>query len=263
MPWWTIEVSRYRQRWIGHIALHHPQWCVMLLVDRCLQWYWLTHIRPHAAAYSCCFRLYVLPLNVRPGSYCLLLQLQHRGELTGVCVAAVSHWVVHCLKCLSFGSIRLQSHLVEVFLEPWLTVVEWWGRWFQKEVATPEDYVVSYKSKWNEWQPTCTINASWIRLRIAASRIAAGDSNGPAICSKSVRCCVFVCRDVLWWTTAVISCLIYIKMTCFDGKDVWWSLSQDIAGILPKSQANQQVLLYDQHDCSQSSDGQNADFALF
>jgi len=52
-------------------------------------------------------------------------------------------------------------------------------------------------------------------------------------------------------------------MTCFDGKDVWWSLSQDIAGILPKSQANQQVLLYDQHDCSQSSDGQNADFALF
>jgi len=205
MPWSTTEVSCYRQRWIGHVALYIPQLCIILLVDRHLHRYGLTHIRSHAASYCCCFWIYVLFSNVHPGSYFRWLQLESRGELTGVCVAAVSHWVMHCLKRLSLGSIRLQSHLVEVFLEPWLAVVEWWGRWSRKEVGSPEDYIVSYKSKWNEWQPTCTFNSSWIRLRIAALCIAAGDSNGSAICSKSVRCWLFACRDILWWKTADIS----------------------------------------------------------
>jgi len=84
------------------------------------------------------------------------------GELTVVCVATVSHWVGHCLKQLLFGSIRLQSHLVEVYLEPWLDVVEWWGRWLWKEGGSPEEDIVSYKSKWNEWQLTCTFISSWI-----------------------------------------------------------------------------------------------------
>jgi len=227
-----------------HIALNIPQLCIILLVDRPLHQYGLTQIGLHAAAHSCGFRLYIHGLNVRPGSDFRWVQLQHRGELTGVCIAAVSHRVAHCLKRLSFGSIRLHSHLVEVFLEPSLAVVEWWGRWSRKEVGSPEEYIVSYKSKWNEWQPTCTFNSSWIWLRIGSLRIAAGDSNGPAICSKSVRCCVFVWRDISWWTTVDISFLTDMNSTFFDGKDDWWCLSEDIAGMLHESHTNHQVLMY-------------------
>jgi hypothetical protein len=61
-------------------------------------------------------------LNVRPGSYCWWLQLQHRGGLTGVCVAAVARQVAHCVKRMMFSSIRLESHLEDVFQEPWLVV---------------------------------------------------------------------------------------------------------------------------------------------
>jgi len=181
---------------------------------------------------------------VHPGSYVRWLQLQCRGGLTGVCIAAESHQVAHWLKHLSLGSIRLQSHMVQVCLGTWLAVVEWWGRWSRKEVGSPEHSIVSYKSKWNEWQPTCTINSSWILLRIGAQRIAAGDSNSHAICSKLVRCWLFVHRDTSWWTTADISYLRDITRTFFDGKDVWWFLSQDIARILHESHANYQVIMY-------------------
>jgi len=244
MPWSTLEVSRYGQWWIGHVALFVPQLCVILLVDRHLHQDGLTHIRSHGASYSCCLRFYLLFKSVGPGSYFQLLQLQRCGELSGVCVAAVSHLVAQCLKCLSFGSIRLQSHLVDVFLEPWPAVVEWWGRWSWKEVGSREDYIVSYKSKWNEWQPTCIFNSSWIQLCEVAPHIAAGDSNGGAICSESVRWCVFVCRDILWWTTDNISFLIHIKRTFFDGKNICWCLSQDIAWILHESHANHPILFH-------------------
>ena len=130
-------------------------------------------------------------------------------------------------------------------------------------MGSPEDYIVSYKSKWNDWQPTCTFNSSWIQLSIAELCIAAGDSNGRAICSKSVRCCLCVCRDISWWTTPDISCLIGITRKFFNGEDVWWCLSQDIAGMLLESHANHQVLMYGLHNYSQWSEGQNADFALF
>ena len=239
-----MEVSYYRQRWIGHIALYVPQLCVILLVDDCLHRYGLTHVRSHPASYSCCFRFHVIFSNVRPWSHFRWLQLQLRAELTGVCVAAVSHWVAHCSKRLLFSSIRPQSHLVEVFLEPWLAVVEWWGRWSWKEVGSPEDYIVSYKSKWNEWQPTCTFKSVWIRLRIAAMRTAAGYSISPVICIQSVWCCLIVCKDISWWTTADISLLIDITRTFFDGKDFWWCLSQVIAGILHESHAHNQVIIY-------------------
>jgi len=136
-------------------------------------------------------------------------------------------------------------------------------RMITKEVGSPEDYIVSYKSKWNEWQPTCIFNSSWIRLCIAALRIAARDSNGPPISSKSVPCCLFVCSDILWWTTADISFLIDIKWTFFNGNEVWWSLSQDIAGILRESHAKHQVLMHGSHDYSQWSDGQHTDLSLF
>jgi len=145
MPWSTMEVSCYGQQWIGHVALYVPQLCIILLFDRRLDWYGLTHIWSHAASYSACIQFSVLLPNVRPGSSFRWLQLQRCGELTGVCVAAMSHWVAHCLKSLSFGSIQLQSDLVGVYLEPWLAVVQWWGWWSRNKVGSPEDYVVQVK----------------------------------------------------------------------------------------------------------------------
>ena len=130
-------------------------------------------------------------------------------------------------------------------------------------MGSSEDDIVRYKTKCNEWQPTCSFNSSWILLRIAALRIAAGDSNGLAICSKSVWCCLFVYRDTSWWTAADISCLLDIKRTFFDRKNVCWCLSQDIAGIFHESHANHHVIINSEHDYSQLSDGQTSDFALF
>jgi len=145
-----------------------------------LSWPSSTQIWIDSHPIVCCFLFLLLPvlrtfLNVCSESYFRWLQLRHCGGLTGVCVAAVTRQVAPCVKRLSFGSIRLQSHLEEVFREPWLAVVEMWGRWSRKEVGSAEDYIVSYKSKWNEWQPTCTFHSSWILLCIAA-----GDSNGRA-----------------------------------------------------------------------------------
>jgi len=173
-----------------------------------------------------------------------VLQMQRRAELPSVCVAGGSHWVAHWLKRLGFGSILLLSHLVEVYLEPWPAIVECRGRWSWNEVGSPEGYIVSYKSKWNEWQPTCTVNSSLIRRCIAALHITAGDSNSPEICSKSVRYCLFVCRDISWWLTVDIFLLIDIKRILFDGKDLWWWLSQDISRTIPESHAKHQVLMY-------------------
>jgi len=61
---------------------------------------------------------------VRPGPYFRWLQLQRRGGLTGVCVAAVSQPGVHWTKRPVFGSIRIESHRAEVFVEPSLALVE-------------------------------------------------------------------------------------------------------------------------------------------
>jgi len=63
-----------------------------------------------------------------------------------------------------------------------------WGRWSQKEMGSAEDYLVSYRSKLNEWQPTYTLNSCWIMLHIAA-----GDSNGCAISiSRFNIVCLFI-----------------------------------------------------------------------
>jgi len=62
--------------------------------------------------------------------------------------------------------------------------------------------------------------------------------------SQSVGRCLLVYRDTSRWTTAYISCLRHIKESFFDGKDVWWCLSQGIAGILHESHANYQVIMY-------------------
>jgi len=74
---------------------------------------------------------------------------------------------------------------------------------------------------------------------------------------------LFVCRNTLKWTTADISCLIDIKSKCWDEKDVWWCLSQHIAGILHETHANYHIMMYGSGYYSEWHDGQNADFALF
>jgi hypothetical protein len=194
MPLSTMEVYPYGTGSIGHIALYVPQLCDIFIVGHRLNWYGLTHVRSHAASYSSCIQFYVPFENVCSGSYFQWLQLQHRTRLTGVCVAAVSRCVVHCIKRLSFGSIRLQSHLGEVFLGSWLAGVETWRRWSRKEVGSAEDYIVSYKSKWNEWQPTYMFHSSSILLRIGTLSEATGDSNGRAIFfSQSENVCLFTC----------------------------------------------------------------------
>jgi hypothetical protein len=170
--------------------------------------------------------------------------LQCRGGLPGVGVAAVSCRVAHCLIRLSFNLIWLQSHPLELCSEPWHDVVERWGRWLWKEVGSAEDYIVSYKSKWNERLPTFTFNSCGILLGIGALSITEGDSNSRAIYSKSTRYCLFVYRNTSRWTTADMSCLIGIKQTFFDGKDVCWCWFQDIAAILHESHANYPVIMY-------------------
>jgi hypothetical protein len=49
----------------------------------------------HAAAYYCGVQFYILFVNVRPGIYFRWRQLQRRGGLTGVCIAAVSQRGAH------------------------------------------------------------------------------------------------------------------------------------------------------------------------
>jgi len=56
--------------------------------------------------------------------------------------------------------------------------------------------------------------------------------------SRSVRHWLLVHRDTSRWMTADIAYLIDIKGSFFDGKNVWWCLYQDIAGIWHESHAN-------------------------
>jgi hypothetical protein len=48
-----------------------------------------------------------------------------------------------------------------------LLIVKRRGRWWLNEVGSPEKYIVSFKSKWNEWQPTCRYTTWYILLHIA------------------------------------------------------------------------------------------------
>jgi hypothetical protein len=86
---------------------------------------------------------------VRPGPYFWWLQLQRRGGLTGVSVAAVSQPGVHWMKRLPFASIQIESHRAEVFVEPCLAVVETVRKMITK-VESPKEYIVSYRSQGNE-----------------------------------------------------------------------------------------------------------------
>jgi hypothetical protein len=56
-------------------------------------------------------------------------------------------------------------------------------------------------------------------------------SNCAAMCSKPVWC-LFVYSSIYQWMTAQISWLQEINRKCFDGKEVWWWLSEELHGIL-------------------------------
>jgi hypothetical protein len=53
-----------------------------------------------------------------------MVQLQCRGGLTGIGILAVTIPVAHLMKRPSFGSIRIEFHRAEVFVEPYLAMVE-------------------------------------------------------------------------------------------------------------------------------------------
>jgi hypothetical protein len=81
--------------------------------------------------------------------------------------------------------------------------------------------------------------------------------------SVSDNVCLFLSRDTLKWTTADIMCLIDTNRKFFDGKVVWWCLSQHIVRILHETYANHHVITYDYCQYSNWNQHQNADFALF
>jgi len=243
MPSSTGDIYHSGQRKIGRGALYVHQLYLILLVDCLLYWYGATHIWLHDAAYYCCIRSYILFSNVRSGPYFRWLQLQRRGGLTGVCVAAVSQPGVHWMKRPSFGSIRIVSHRAEVFVEAWLAVVEQvrkmimksgksWGIYSKLQV-TREWMTVDLHILLNVYLAAyrCKLQVIQMVPRFAVSR------------SDDVS--LFVCRDTLKWTTADVSCLIDIKRKLYDGKVVWWCLSQHIAGILHETEANYHVIMYD------------------
>ena len=76
-------------------------------------------------------------------------QLQPRGELPCVCITPVFQPGACLMKRLSFSPIQIQSHRVEVFAEPSPTAVENVRNMINK-AENPEQYIVSYKSEWNE-----------------------------------------------------------------------------------------------------------------
>jgi len=119
-----MEVCHCRPEYIGQGVLLVPQLYIILLVERLLHRYGPSHIRLDAAAYYCCVQFYVLFSNGNPGAYSWWLQLQRHGGSTGDCVAAVSQLGAHWTKRPLFGSIRIESLRAEVFVEPWIPVVE-------------------------------------------------------------------------------------------------------------------------------------------
>jgi len=74
---------------------------------------------------------------------------------------------------------------------------------------------------------------------------------------------MFVYRDKLKCMTAEISLMLHLNGTFFNRQDIWWCLSQEITGIVDETDTKSWVILYDYHDYSQFSDGQNTEFAMF
>jgi len=239
----TMEVSHCWQRWIGHRALYIHQVYIVWLVYRLLYQYGATHIPLHTAAYYRYIRFYEWIWNVCSRPYFWCLRLQRRGALSSVYVGAVSQPGEHWRKRPSFGSIWIESHWVEVFVDPWVAVVEKvrkvttksgmaWGIYCKLQV-TRKSMMVNFHMLLKIY-PAAYCCAFWVIPMVPQFAV-----------SRSDDVYFYVCRDRLNWTTADISCFIYITRKFFDGKVVWWWFSQYMAGILHETHDNYQVITYD------------------
>jgi hypothetical protein len=181
-------------------------------------------------------------INVRLGPYFWWQQLPRRSGLTGMCVAAVSRPGAHWMKCPSFGLDRIESHQAEVFVEPWLAVVEKVRKMITKSGKSWGIYSKLQVTK--EWM---TVNLH-VQLKFYLAAYSCKLQGIPMVQQFAVSwsdvVCLCVFRDTLKWATADISCLIHTKKKFFDGEDVWWCLSKHIAGILHESHANYRVMSY-------------------
>jgi hypothetical protein len=124
MPSSTMKVCRCGQGYIGHGAHYLQHVYSILFADRCLYQYGATHIRLRDAAYYSWVRFNICCWNVIPSLCFRWLELQRRGGLTGVCVAAVSQPRAHWMKRQLFCLIQSESHRAEVDVQPWHAIGE-------------------------------------------------------------------------------------------------------------------------------------------
>jgi len=242
MPRSTMEVSHYGQWYIGHRARYVHQLYIALLVDSCLPRYGVTHIWLHGASYSYSLLFHVPFLNVHPGSYFSRLHWQPGGGLTGVCIVG----------CVTVAGELAEALVVRLNWDP---LPPGWGVFGaitsccgkgeeddnkKKSGVLSTIWLASSQNRMSDCQLAhCTQDKAYcVQLQ------AAQDFKGPAICRKSVRCSLFVFRDIIRWTTAEISSFMNLDRTFFDRKDVWWCQSQAIPGILDETHNNHQVMLY-------------------
>jgi len=249
------------QRKIGHEDLYVLQLYNILLVDHLLYRYGATHIRLHAAAYYCGIQFYVHFLNGCHGPHFVCLQLQCRGGLPGIRIAAVSQPGPHWMTCPSFGSIGIESHQAEVFMELWLAVVE-----KVRKMITKSGKSWGIYSKLQVTREWITVNLHLL-LKIYPDVYHCKLQVIPMVpryaVSRSDDVWLLVCRDTLKWTTADISCLMEINRKFFHRNVVWWCLSQHLAGMLYETHANYPVISYDWSYYSNWNLGQKVDFATF
>ena len=242
MPSLTIEVCHCGQWYIGYEALYVSQMNMLLVVDRLLHRYGDTHIQLHAASYHCCVRLYVQCWNVHPGPYYRWLQLQCRSAQTDVCRDVVSQPGVRSIKRPSFGSIQMQLLRAEVCVEPGIAVVE-----KVRKMITTSGKCCGIYSKLQitmEWMTVNLLILPKVYPAAHSCKMQVIPIDPQWAVSRSDVVCLFVSSNSLKWTTSDISSLIDIKRKFFDGKVLWWCMSQHIAGILHKTYTKYEVMTY-------------------
>jgi hypothetical protein len=242
MPLSTMEVCHCGPGSLGHGNMYVPQPYILLSVDHLLHRSGATHVQLHAGSYYYWVWFNIRFWNVRPGPNFGWLQLQRRGGLTGVCIAAVSQLGSHSMKRLSFGLIQNESHLTEGFVKQWVLVVE-----------NVRKMITKSGKSW-EIRTTLQVTMEWmtVNLHILLKSYPAAYSCKWQVSSMvpwfAVSLpdivCLFGCRDTLKWMTADISCLVAIKRKLCDGKVVWWYLSEHIAGNLHETHTYHQVMMY-------------------
>jgi hypothetical protein len=242
MPLLTMEVCHCGPGSLGHGNMYVPQPYILLSVDHLLHRSGATHVQLHAGSYYYWVWFNICFWNVRPGPNFGWLQLQRRGGLTGVCIAAVSQLGAHSMKRLSFGLIQNESHLTEGLVKQWVLVVENVRKMITKsgkswEILTPLQVTM-------EWM---TVNLH-ILLKFYPTVYSCKLQVIPTVpwfaVSRFDVVCVCVFRDTLKWATADIWCLIDTTRKFFDGKDVWWCLSKHIAAIWHQTHGSYLVMTY-------------------